>query len=73
MARKRTASKRKPNALVRFFRETSGELRKVSWPSRAEAVSLTQVVVIVVVAMALFLGGLDALFFQFFNLIFGVN
>jgi preprotein translocase subunit SecE len=34
-------------------------------------VSLTKVVVLVMFLMAVFLGGLDFLFFEFFKLIFG--
>lgn len=74
MARKTTSkqAKKQPNVFNRFFRETTGELRKVSWPSRQEAISLTKVVVWVVVIMAIFLGGLDFLFFELFNFIFSL-
>jgi preprotein translocase subunit SecE len=51
--------KREPNAVVRYFRETSAELRKVTWPTRQEARHLTTVVVIVVVVMAITLGLVD--------------
>jgi preprotein translocase subunit SecE len=54
--------KKKENAIVRYFRETRAELRKVRWPSRAEAWSLTQIVLAVTVSMAIFLGLLDWLF-----------
>jgi preprotein translocase subunit SecE len=47
-----------------------GELRKVSWPTRDEALALTRVVVIVMTIMAVVLGGLDYLFFRFFELVF---
>ena len=48
-----------PNSLQLFFRETTGELRKVSWPTRREALQLTTIVVGVMVAMALLLGLVD--------------
>ena len=51
--------KREPNAVVRYFRDTSAELRKVTWPTRQEARHLTTVVVIVVVVMAIALGLVD--------------
>jgi preprotein translocase subunit SecE len=54
--------KREPNAVVRYFRETSAELRKVTWPTRQEARHLTTVVVIVVVIMAIALGLIDFIF-----------
>ena len=48
-----------PNAIQRFWRETVGELRKVSWPTPTEAWNLTKIVLIVMAAMAIFLGSLD--------------
>jgi preprotein translocase subunit SecE len=47
------------NGLARFYRETVGELRKVSWPTREEALNLTFIVIIVLIAMALLLGFVD--------------
>ncbi len=47
MAKK--TQKKKPNAIQRFIRETMGELRKVSWPSRREATNLTILVIVVMV------------------------
>jgi len=55
----------------RFFQETVGELRKVSWPSRQEAIRLTQIVLIVIGVMAVILGGLDWVYAKFFGLILG--
>ncbi len=60
---------REPNAIQRMLRETVAELRKVSWPTRAEAIALTRIVIIVMVIMALILGGLDWAFFRFFGLL----
>ena len=54
-----------------FGRETIGELRKVTWPNRQEMLRLTQIVVVVIVVMALLLGGLDYVFSELFGLIFG--
>jgi preprotein translocase subunit SecE len=52
------------NAIVRFYRETLGELRKVSWPTRAEAINLTIIVIFVLVLMAVVLGVADWLGLQ---------
>jgi preprotein translocase subunit SecE len=54
--------KREPNAVVRYVRETSAELRKVTWPTRQEARHLTTVVVIVVIITATALGTIDYIF-----------
>lgn len=51
------------NPVTRYIRETRGELRKVTWPTREEAWRLTLIVLGVTAAMAIFLGViLDATF-----------
>lgn len=50
---------RKSNAISRFVHETVGELRKVSWPSRQEAINLTIIVLIVMVVTSIFLYTVD--------------
>lgn len=47
---------KKQNAVQRLVRETVGELRKVSWPTRQEAWQMTLIVLAVLVIMAIFLG-----------------
>ena len=44
-----------------FLAEVKAEVRKVTWPTRAEALGGTAVVVVVVLIMALFLGVVDAI------------
>ncbi len=64
-------TQKQPNRVQRYFRETIGELHKVSWPTRKEATNLTIVVLIVVTIMSAVLGILDLIFSRFFALIFG--
>lgn len=66
MAERKVAN-RQPNKITLFFRETIGELRKVNWPTRQEAVNLTIIVLIVIGVMALFLGLLDLAFAEVFR------
>ncbi|MEX2145879.1 MAG: preprotein translocase subunit SecE [Candidatus Rokuibacteriota bacterium] len=42
-----------------FVQEVLAEFRKVTWPSRAELISSTAVVLVVTVVLAFFLGGVD--------------
>ena len=65
------SARKQPNFITRYFRETVGELRKVSWPTRQEATSLTIVVLIVIALMSTFLGFLDLIYTRFFVLLFG--
>jgi preprotein translocase subunit SecE len=62
----------KDSAIGRFYRETVGELRKVSWPTRAEAINLTTIVLVVLVGMAVFLGLIDLIGEQLLTLALGV-
>jgi preprotein translocase subunit SecE len=70
---KRQSRRNEGNAIQRYFRETGGELRKVSWPTRSEAIGLTRVVIIVMVIMAAILGSLDWVFFRFFTSFLGTG
>jgi preprotein translocase subunit SecE len=62
----------KPNAIQRYFNETAGELRKVSWPTWAEARQLTILVIIVMVVVGIFLGVVDWAANIFLNFILGI-
>jgi preprotein translocase subunit SecE len=53
---------KKPNVILRYYRDTIGELRRVSWPTWKEAWDLTKIVLIVMVAMSMVLGLLDYVF-----------
>lgn len=55
--------------IKKWWRETLGELRKVTWPTPPEAWRLTKIVLIVMALMALLLGVLDFLFSYLMGLI----
>ena len=50
---------KRENALQRTFRETVGELKKVTWPTRQEAINMTIIVVVVMTATAIFFWAID--------------
>ena len=54
------AKSKKANPIVAFFRETVGELRKVSWPTQREAMQLTGLVIVVMLVIGIILGLTDA-------------
>ena len=54
------AKSKKVNPIVAFFRETMGELRKVTWPTWPEARQLTGLVLLVMVIVGIMLGLTDA-------------
>ncbi len=59
------------NRLARFWRETLAELRKVVWPTRDQAVNLTIIVIVTVLAMSAFLGVIDLMLTNLVRLIIG--
>jgi preprotein translocase subunit SecE len=68
---KRTAaeSRIRNNRIVEFLQDTWFELKKVSWPTRSEAVNLTIIVAAVTTFLALILGILDWIFSTAFGLL----
>ena len=64
MAEKKEEKKeyKQPTFFVRMWRETVGELRKVSWPTMQEARRLTVIVIITMISTGFVLGLLDFLF-----------
>ena len=55
-------TEKKENRIVKYFREARAEMRKVTWPTRQEALHLTGIVLAVTVAMSIVLWVLDILF-----------
>ncbi len=53
------AKGKKSNPVQSYFRETVGELRKVSWPTRREAMQLTGLVIVVMLLVGAILGLTD--------------
>ena len=72
MAEKAKKVKKSENAVQRYFRETTGELRKVSWPTWPEARHLTVLVLLVMVTVGVFLALIDFLSHELLNLVLGI-
>jgi preprotein translocase subunit SecE len=66
------AKSKKQNPIQAFFRETTGELRKVSWPTWPEARQLTLIVLAVMFVMGVLLGVTDAGARELLNLLLGL-
>jgi preprotein translocase subunit SecE len=48
--------------VVNFFREVRGEFQRISWPSRAEIIGLTTLVIIIVIVLSIYVGMWDFIF-----------
>lgn len=70
MADKNETKEEKPNRIAKWWRETIGELRKVTWPTPKEAWHLTKLVLIVMFAMSVLLGIFDFIFSQLITLLY---
>ena len=68
--RAQTMASRKPVDPAQFFREAWVELKKTTWPNREVLTKSTTVVLALVLAVAIWVGGLDALMTHFVNPIF---
>jgi preprotein translocase subunit SecE len=72
LAEKEKKVKNNENAIQRYLRETSGELRKVNWPTWPEAKRLTGLVLLVMLVVGIFLAGVDFLSAQVINAMLGI-
>ncbi len=55
--------------LKKFIQEALAEIKKVAWPTKEETYNYTLAVILVSIAVAIFLGGLDYLFSNIIKLI----
>jgi preprotein translocase subunit SecE len=58
------------NKLTNYFKESVAEMKKVTWPTKKETYNYTLLVIGISIAVALFLGLLDYIFTESFQIIF---
>lgn len=52
----------KQNALVSYLRESLEEFKRVTWPTRNQAIRLSAIVLVFVLVAAIFIGAIDFIF-----------
>lgn len=57
--------------LTQYLKDVRAEMKKVVWPSRAEVIASTVIVIVTVLFFSLYIGGLDALFSEAIHVIAG--
>ncbi len=62
VARSRANVKRERTSPATFVKEVRGELRRVAWPTRAEVVNYSTIVLVTLVILVAFVFGLDYAF-----------
>jgi preprotein translocase subunit SecE len=61
------------DGIRRMIRETVGELRKVSWPTRQEATNLTWIVLVVIVIVGIYFFVIDSVLSLAINFVLGLG
>ena len=67
------AKSKKADPITAFFRETTGELKKVTWPTWPEAWQLTYLVLLVMAIIGIILGITDAGAHWLLNKMLGIS
>lgn len=67
MAEKNTTAKK--GGLIKFFRETKAELKKVTWPTRKQLVHNTLIILVFIAIICVILAVLDVGFSWLFGLL----
>ena len=55
--------------LLDYIKGSIIEMKKVTWPSRKEALNYTVLIVIITIAVAIFLGSLDFIFSKILEIV----
>lgn len=63
----------KDNRLAKYLREVRAELRKVQWPNRKELITYTNVTLLTVAVVAVFIFLIDLVFSGVLNVITGLG
>ena len=53
-----------------FFRDTTSEMKKVTWPTRNEVMGTTVVVLVATIIFAVYLWGCDVIFYKAIDFLF---
>lgn len=67
------SGKKKPNRVVKWFRDLKSEFKKVIWPTKKKVVNNTTVVVVTMVVSSCFVGALDYGLLKLFSWILGLG
>lgn len=57
-----TANQKKTNKLVKFFKETKAELKKVTWPGKQQLIHNTAIILVFIIITGIILSICDVAF-----------
>jgi len=55
--------------LFNYFRETKGEMKHVTWPTRKQTIAYTSLVIFISIVIAIYLGVFDSIFTKLISVI----
>ncbi len=67
------SKKKKPNRVVKWFRDLKSEFKKVVWPSKKQVFNNTFVVLVTMVISSAFVGALDFGLLKLFKFLLGIG
>ena len=67
------SKKKKPNRIVKWFKDLKSEFKTVVWPSRKKVFNNTFVVLVVLVIASVFVGGLDFGLLKLFSFVLNLG
>lgn len=67
------SKKKKPNRIVKWFKDLKSEFKKVVWPSRKKVFNNTFIVLVVLVIASVFVGGLDFGLLKLFSFVLNLG
>ena len=67
------SKKKKPNRIVKWFKDLKSEFKKEVWPSRKKVFNNTFVVLVVLVIASVFVGGLDFGLLKLFSFVLNLG
>lgn len=73
MPEKQNVQHSEKNGLINFFREVKAEFKKITWPSKQDTKKNLIAVIIFTVIFILVVGGMDLIFKNLFELVFGLK
>lgn len=72
-SRMAAAAKKPRKSIVKYFKDTKSEFKKVVWPSKKTVFNNTVVVLIMLIVSGIFVWGIDTLFITLVRLALGMS
>ncbi|MGL5243740.1 MAG: preprotein translocase subunit SecE [Sarcina sp.] len=72
-AKQNVKESKKRFSLTKFFREVKAEVKRITWPSKEDTKKAVLAVFVFAIAFIVLVGGMDFIFKNLFDLVFGLK